>query len=130
MELADGEGGAILSGDLMRCRHFGTVWRWWCRPAGQLVTVGLESVTTSEQCAQEYRWAAQDGPLKGLYRIFLYKIQPNQFHTVLLYNRGTEPHTMYWAAILGGPAGGLSGLSGGLTPWEKIPDKRFSVLLF
>jgi hypothetical protein len=51
-----------------------------------------------------YRWAAQDGPLKGLYRIFLYKIQPNQFHTVLLYNRGTEPHTMYWAAILGGPA--------------------------
>jgi hypothetical protein len=54
--------------------------------------------------AQVYRWAAQDGPRKGLYRIFLYKIQPNQFHTVLLYNRGTEPHTMYWAAILGGPA--------------------------
>ena len=25
---------------------------------------------------------------------FLYKIQPNQFHTVLLYNRGTEPQTI------------------------------------
>ena len=24
-------------------------------------------------------------------RKFLYKIQPNQFHTILLYNRGTEP---------------------------------------
>ena len=24
----------------------------------------------------------------------LYKIQPNQFHTVLLYNRGTEPQTI------------------------------------
>ena len=24
-------------------------------------------------------------------RKILYKIQPNQFHTVLLYNRGTEP---------------------------------------
>ena len=24
-------------------------------------------------------------------RIFLYKKQPNHFHTVLLYNRGTEP---------------------------------------
>ena len=44
--------------------------------------------------APVYRWAAQDGPRKGLYRIFLYKIQPNQFHTVLLYNRGTEPHTI------------------------------------
>ena len=54
--------------------------------------------------AQVYRWAAQDGPLKGLYRIFLYEIQSKQFHIVLLYNRGTEPHTMYWAAILGGPA--------------------------
>jgi hypothetical protein len=31
---------------------------------------------------------------KGLYRIFLYKIQPNQFHMVLLYNRGTEPQAM------------------------------------
>ena len=27
-------------------------------------------------------------------RKFLYKIQPNQFHTVLLYNRGTEPQTI------------------------------------
>jgi hypothetical protein len=25
---------------------------------------------------------------------FLYKIQPNQFYTVLLYNRGTEPQTI------------------------------------
>jgi hypothetical protein len=24
-------------------------------------------------------------------RIFLYKKQPNHFHTVLLYNKGTEP---------------------------------------
>ena len=24
----------------------------------------------------------------------LYKIQPNQFYTVLLYNRGTEPQTI------------------------------------
>ena len=53
--------------------------------------------------AQVYRWAAQDGPRKGLYRIFLYKIQPNQFYTVLLYNRGTEPQVTYWAAIVGGP---------------------------
>ena len=53
-----------------------------------------------------YRWSAQDGPLKGLYRISLYKIQPNQFHTVLLYNRGTEPHT-----ILGGHPGRPGGLS-------------------
>ena len=44
--------------------------------------------------AQVYRWAAQDIPRKGLYRIFLYKIQPNQFYTVLLYNRGTEPQTI------------------------------------
>jgi hypothetical protein len=27
-------------------------------------------------------------------RKFLYKIQPNQFYTVLLYNRGTEPQTI------------------------------------
>ena len=27
-------------------------------------------------------------------RKFPYKIQPNQFHTVLLYNRGTEPQTI------------------------------------
>ena len=32
--------------------------------------------------APVYRWSAQDGPLKGLYRIFHYKIQRNQFHTV------------------------------------------------
>ena len=65
------------------------------------------------QLAQVYRWAAQDGPRKGLYRIFLYKIQPNQFHTVLLYNRGTEPHTIL-CGHPGRPGGGLSGLSGGL----------------
>ena len=53
--------------------------------------------------AQVYRWAAQDGPRKGLYMIFLYKIQPNQFYTVLLYNRGTEPQVTYWTAIVGGP---------------------------
>ena len=27
-------------------------------------------------------------------RKIIYKFQPNQFHTVLLYNRGTEPHTI------------------------------------
>jgi hypothetical protein len=27
-------------------------------------------------------------------RKFLHKIQPNQFYTVLLYNRGTEPQTI------------------------------------
>jgi hypothetical protein len=27
-------------------------------------------------------------------RKILYKILPNQFHTVLLYNRGTEPRTI------------------------------------
>jgi hypothetical protein len=31
---------------------------------------------------------------QGLYEIFLYKIQPNHFHTVLLYNRGTEPQVI------------------------------------
>ena len=46
-------------------------------------------------------------------RKFLYKIQPNQFHTVLLYNRGTEPHTIL-CGHPGRPGGGLSGLSGGL----------------
>ena len=59
--------------------------------------------------AQVYRWAAQDGPRKGLYWIFLYKIQPNQFYTVLLYNRGTEPQT-----ILDGHPGRPGDLSGGL----------------
>ena len=35
----------------------------------------------------------------------LYKIQPTQFRIVLLHldNKGTEPQTIYWAAILGGP---------------------------
>jgi hypothetical protein len=46
---------------------------------------------------------------KGLYGIFLYKIQPNQFYTVLLYNRGTEPQ-----AILDGHPVRPGGLSGGL----------------
>ena len=47
-------------------------------------------------------------------REIVFKIQPNQFHTVLLYNRGTEPHTIL-DGHPGRPGGGLSGLSGGLS---------------
>jgi hypothetical protein len=85
------------------------------------VTVSSDTITPS---APVYRWAAQDGPLKGLYRIFLYKIQPNQFHTVLLYNRGAKPLVPLYsqAAILGGPTAlrGLT-LTGGLI---KRPRRR------
>jgi hypothetical protein len=59
----------------------------------------------------EETWFSPSVPLgrpgwrrKGLYGIFLYKIQPNQFYTVLLYNRGTEPQTILDGHVLGGPA--------------------------
>jgi hypothetical protein len=45
-----------------------------------------------------------------MYVIFLYAIEPNQYHTILLYNRGIEPQT-----TLGGHPGWPSGLSGGLS---------------
>ena len=68
------------------------------KSTGTLATLMLAVVAA----AGVYRRAAQVPstriqPTMGhlaFIRKILYKIQPNQFHTVLLYNRGTEPHTI------------------------------------
>ena len=73
---------------------------------------------------------------KGFYRIFLYKIQPNQLHTVLLYNRGTEPRTILDGhpgrpgglykrrPISGGPAAYIYTNEAAISLFRKIPRAR------